>query len=63
LEDVLPSTELSLPEEHARRLDEVSRIEPGFPYDLLTSPAGEMVYGDQLAKIDLPDAAPIVAAR
>jgi hypothetical protein len=38
-------------------LDEVSRIELGFPYELLRGPQGQMVYGDLEPQIDLPSTA------
>jgi aryl-alcohol dehydrogenase-like predicted oxidoreductase len=59
LHDVLGCLELDLPAEHRSRLDEVSRIELGFPYELLRGPQGQMVYGDLEPRIDLPPAAPI----
>ncbi|MEV0405230.1 aldo/keto reductase [Actinoallomurus sp. NPDC050550] len=40
----LTALDLRLPEEVLRRLDEVSRIEPGFPYDFIEA-TGEFVYG------------------
>jgi aryl-alcohol dehydrogenase-like predicted oxidoreductase len=58
LQDVLGSLEVELGAEHLARLDEVSRIELGFPYELLRSPQGQMVYGDLEPQIDLPSAAP-----
>jgi hypothetical protein len=39
-------------------LDEVSRIELGFPYEFLRGPQGQMVYGDLGPQIDLPSTAP-----
>jgi aryl-alcohol dehydrogenase-like predicted oxidoreductase len=59
LTDVLGCLELELAAEPLARLDEVSRIELGFPYELLTGPQGRMVYGDLEARIDLPPSAPI----
>jgi aryl-alcohol dehydrogenase-like predicted oxidoreductase len=59
LQDVLGSLEVELPAEHRSRLDEVSRIELGFPYELLRGPQGQMVYGDLEPQLDLPAAAPI----
>jgi aryl-alcohol dehydrogenase-like predicted oxidoreductase len=56
--DVLGSLEVGLPPEHVARLDEVSRIELGFPYELLRGPQGQMVYGDLEPQIDLPSTAP-----
>jgi aryl-alcohol dehydrogenase-like predicted oxidoreductase len=57
-QDVLGSLEVGLTAEHVARLDEVSRIELGFPYELLRGPQGQMVYGDLEPQIDLPSAAP-----
>jgi aryl-alcohol dehydrogenase-like predicted oxidoreductase len=59
LEDVLGCLELQLPAEHLAELDEVSRIELGFPYELLMGPQGQLVYGDLEPQIELPAAAPI----
>ena len=58
LHDLLGSLEVELSAEHLSRLDEASRIELGFPYNLLRGPAGQMVYGDLEPQIDLPRAAP-----
>lgn len=59
LQDLLGSLEVELSTEHRSRLDEVSRIEFGFPYNLLRAPVeGQMVYGDLEPKIELPAAAP-----
>jgi aryl-alcohol dehydrogenase-like predicted oxidoreductase len=58
LQDVLGSLEVELPVEHRARLDEVSQIELGFPYELLRGPQGQMVYGDLEPQIDLPPTAP-----
>jgi aryl-alcohol dehydrogenase-like predicted oxidoreductase len=57
-QDVLGSLEVGLAAEHVARLDEVSRIELGFPYELLRGPQGQMVYGDLEPQIDLPSTAP-----
>jgi hypothetical protein len=58
-QDALGSLEVGLAAEHLARLDEVSRIELGFPYNLLRAPVeGQMVYGDLEPQIDLPAAAP-----
>jgi aryl-alcohol dehydrogenase-like predicted oxidoreductase len=57
-QDVLGSLEVGLAAEHVARLDEVSRIELGFPYELLGGPGGQMVYGDLEPQIDLPSTAP-----
>lgn len=59
LHDTLGTLELQLPAEHRVRLDEVSRIELGFPYELLRGPQGQLVYGDLEPQIELPSAAPI----
>ena len=58
LTDVLGSLAVTLPAEQLDRLDQVSRIEPGFPDTLLRSPDGELVYGDLAPAIDLPPTAP-----
>jgi aryl-alcohol dehydrogenase-like predicted oxidoreductase len=59
LHDLLGSLDIELSAEHRARLDEVSRIELGFPYNLLRAPVeGQMVYGDLEPQIDLPAAAP-----
>jgi diketogulonate reductase-like aldo/keto reductase len=57
-QDALGSLEVGLAAEHLARLDEVSRIELGFPYELLRGPQGQMVYGDLEPQIDLPSTAP-----
>jgi len=59
LQDLLGCPEPELPAEHLAELDEVSRIELGFPYELLMGPQGQMVYGDLEPRIELPPAAPI----
>jgi aryl-alcohol dehydrogenase-like predicted oxidoreductase len=58
LHDVLRSLEVELSADQLSRLDEASRIEFGFPYNLLCGPEGQMVYGDLEPQIDLPGAAP-----
>ena len=58
LQDVLGSLTVGLAAEHLARLDEVSRIELGFPDELLRGPQGQMVYGDLEPQIDLPSTAP-----
>ena len=58
LDDVLRSTEIELSAEHVSRLDQVSGIELGFPYSLLQSPLGQLVYGDAEPRIELPPTAP-----
>ena len=57
-QDVLGSLEVGLAAEQVARLDEVGRIELGFPYELLRGPQGQMVYGDLEPQIDLPSTAP-----
>jgi aryl-alcohol dehydrogenase-like predicted oxidoreductase len=58
LHDVLGSLGVEFSAEQLARLDEASRIELGFPYELLRGPQGQMVYGDLEPKIDLPATAP-----
>jgi aryl-alcohol dehydrogenase-like predicted oxidoreductase len=58
LEDVLGSLDVELGPEQLARLDDVSRIELGFPYTLLCGPAGQMVYGELEPNIELPRTAP-----
>jgi hypothetical protein len=60
LHDVLGCLEVELSAEHRARLDQVSRIELGFPYELLRGPQGQMVYGDLEPQIDLPPPHPSV---
>ena len=57
-QDALGSLEVGLAAEHVAGLGEVSRIELGFPYELLRGPQGQMVYGDLEPQIDLPSTAP-----
>jgi aryl-alcohol dehydrogenase-like predicted oxidoreductase len=59
LDDALGCLGVELAAEHLARLDQVSRIELGFPYDLLGGPQGQLVYGDLEPQIDLPPTAPI----
>ena len=59
LRDLLGCLEVELPADHRARLDEVGRIELGFPHELLTGPQGQLVYGDLEPRIELPPAAPI----
>jgi len=40
LRDNLNSLDITLPEEHLRKLDEASRIDLGFPHNFLTGPIG-----------------------
>jgi aryl-alcohol dehydrogenase-like predicted oxidoreductase len=58
LHDVLGSLDLKLSADQLSRLDGVSGIELGFPYNLLAGPAGQLVYGDLEPGIDLPRTAP-----
>ena len=46
LEDNLAALDLVLTDEHCARLNEISRIEPGFPHDLLSSPAMSSMFGE-----------------
>lgn len=58
IRDVLGALDLELESEHMARLDEVSRIELGFPHDFLSLPSiRQIVYGDVEDRIDLPAAA------
>jgi aryl-alcohol dehydrogenase-like predicted oxidoreductase len=59
LDDVLGCLTVELSAEQRARLDEVSRIELGVPYELLSGPRGQSVYGDLEPQIDLPPTAPI----
>jgi hypothetical protein len=43
---------------HYSSLDQASRLEVGFPYELLRGPQGQLVYGDLEPQIDLPSTAP-----
>jgi aryl-alcohol dehydrogenase-like predicted oxidoreductase len=58
LHDVLGCLEVELSDEHLSRLDDISRDEAGFPYNLLSGPEGQLVYGDLEPSIDLPATAP-----
>ena len=58
-QDLLGCLEVELAPEHHARLEEVSRIELGFPYELLSGPQGQLVYGDLEPQIELPPTAPI----
>ncbi len=58
IEDVMAAVDVRLSAEQVTRLDEVSRIDFGFPYDLLGGPQGQMVYGDLEPRIDLPPRVP-----
>ena len=59
LQELLGCLDLELPAEHLARLRDASRIELGFPYELLTGPQGQLVYGDLEPQIELPPMAPI----
>ena len=63
LHDLLGSVDLELPADQLAHLDSVSRIELGFPYNLLGSPKGQLVYGDVEPMIDLPPTAPFRRAQ
>ncbi|NNK48754.1 MAG: aldo/keto reductase, partial [Gemmatimonadetes bacterium] len=53
LEDNLGALDVTLDGEHLTRLDEVSRIEPGFPHDFLASdPIRDLVFGGTFDRID-----------
>ena len=58
VEDVLAGIDVRLSTEQVTRLDEASRIDLGFPFDLLSGPQGQMVYGDLEPRIDLPPRTP-----
>jgi aryl-alcohol dehydrogenase-like predicted oxidoreductase len=47
-----------VPGEALARLDKLSEIDVGVPYNLLSGPEGQMVYGDLEARIELPAIAP-----
>jgi len=58
IEDVLGCIDFTLGKEHLERLDEVSRVDLGFPRSFLANDnVRGVVYGDQAARIDLPSAA------
>jgi len=59
LQELLGCLDLELSAEHLARLRDASRIELGFPYELLTGPQGQLVYGDLEPQIELPPMAPI----
>lgn len=63
LNDALGAVDTTLPAEHLADLDDASRIEMGFPYSLLSSPQGQMVYGDLEPKLDLPVTVPYRAGQ
>jgi diketogulonate reductase-like aldo/keto reductase len=58
LQDVLGGADVQISDEQLARLDSLSRIDLGFPYNLLQGPEGQMVYGDLEASIELPPTAP-----
>jgi aryl-alcohol dehydrogenase-like predicted oxidoreductase len=59
MDDLLGSLDVELSAEQRSRLEEASRIELGFPYDLLRAPVeGQMVYGDLEPQIELPPTVP-----
>jgi hypothetical protein len=53
----LYSLEVELSADQLARLHKVSEIEFGFPYELLMGPQGQMVYGDLVPQILLPQMA------
>jgi len=56
IEDNLKSTDFSLSDAHLKRLDDVSRIELGFPHDFMVSQTvREFAFGGSLNKIDNPN--------
>jgi aryl-alcohol dehydrogenase-like predicted oxidoreductase len=58
IRDVLGAFEFSLGEAEMRRLDEVSRIDLGFPRQFLGNEnVRGLLYGDQMDRIDLPPSA------
>ena len=58
LQDVLGALDFSLAPEHIERLNEVSRIELGFPHQFLNMDyIRSVIYGDGVAQIDLPTGA------
>jgi aryl-alcohol dehydrogenase-like predicted oxidoreductase len=59
LDDMLRSLHVQLSADEWSRLDKVSQVELGFPYNLLGDRVlGQMVYGDLEPRIDLPSSAP-----
>ena len=58
MHDILGSLDVALSAGQLAQLDEVGRVELGFPQDFLRAPTGQLVYGDLEAKIDLPQTAP-----
>ena len=57
IEDLMKAVQWELAPEHLQKLDEVSRIEMGFPHDFIRlEPVRNIVFGDVHERIDLPDA-------
>jgi hypothetical protein len=56
MQDNLKCTEFVLGQEHLGRLEQVSRIEFGFPHDFLISPTvRDFAFGGSLGRIDNPN--------
>ena len=55
MEENLGAVDVSLGEDHLARLDEVSRIEPGFPHDFIGREGTglEFIYGGVLDRIEV----------
>ena len=47
-----------IPDEQMSRLDKVSQVDLGSPYDLLCGPQGQMAYSNLEPSIELPRTAP-----
>ena len=59
VQDLLKSVAVQLSDAHQARLDEVSRIELGFPYDFLAQPNIQaLLYGDTFPRLMLPGRKP-----
>jgi len=58
LGDIVAAADVQLGPESVAALADASRIDLGFPYDLLCGPQGQMVYGDLEPLLDLPPNAP-----
>ena len=52
LEDNLAALDLDLSGDQVRRLDEVSRVEAGFPHDMLNSPVAREMFGAVDIEVD-----------
>jgi len=53
LEDNLGALDVTLDDGHLQRLEEVSRVEPGFPHDFLASEnIRDLVFGGSFDRID-----------